>query len=181
MNDKEKLPITKDETLFSLVHLSHQIQKALVESMGEMTPEIERAIRILHERLPDKADGYKFFIDDLRAQAVLFNERASLFARIAKSFTSYSETLKYSIKMACMELGVNEIEGREFRWKLVNNAPSLVVDDESLIPSEYKEEVVSVNIKSDMIKEALKNGKTVPGAHLETGSHVRPYPNMKVK
>lgn len=176
---KEVISISSEEkkSLFNLVHLSHQIQKGLVESMGELTPEVERAISILHERMPEKADAYKFFIDDLKAQADLWNEKASTFSRVAKAFVNYSERLKYSLKMACMELGVEELIGHDYKWKVVNNAASLVVDDESLLPDEYIEIVQSRKVRSDAIKQALKDGKVVPGARLETGSHVRVFVN----
>ncbi len=178
---KDKLPVKKDESLFSLVQLSHAIQEKLVETMGELTPEIEREIAKIHEKLPDKADGYKFFIDDLKAQSELWSQRAFNFTLISKSFMSYIDRLKYSLKMACIELGVEQLEGSQFRWKLVNNAPSLIVDDEKLVPAEFKEIVQTTRIRTDMVKEVLKNGGTVPGTRLETGNHVRPYPMTKVK
>lgn len=178
---KEKLPVKKDESLMALVHLSHQIQEMLVESMGELTPEVEMAIAKLHEKLPNKADNYKFFIDDLKAQAETWNERAAVLSRIAKAFINYTEALKYRLKMACIELDVEEIIGNDFRWKLINNAPSLIVEDEGLIPAKFKEIVQTTKIRSDLLKEALKNGEIVPGARLETGFHVRPYPATKVK
>ncbi len=174
---KENLPTKKDESLFSLVQLSHKIQEALVESMGELTPEIEQAIARLHQKLPDKADGYHFFIEDLKSQAEVFNNRAAVFSRIAKALLNYTDRLKYSLKMACVELGVEELVGTDWKWKLVNNAPSLIVDDETLVPAKYKEIVQTTKIRSDLIKEDLKKGILVPGTRLETGSHVRPYVN----
>lgn len=178
---KEVVPVKKDETLFVLVQLSHQIQQALVESMGELTPDVERAIDKLHEKLPQKADAYKYFMDDLKAQAQVWNDKALVFTRISKAFISYIDRMKYSLKMACLDLGVEEIEGKEYRWKIVNNAASLVVEDENLIPSKYKEVVTSYKIRSDLIKKALKSGEIVPGARLETGSHVRSFPLTKAK
>ena len=177
---KKNMPVKKDESLFSLVQLSHKIQEGLVESMGELTPEIEQALSKLHQKLPDKADGYKFFIDDLKTQAETWTERAATLTRIAKAFISYTDRLKYSLKMACVELGVEELSGKEFRWKLVNNQPSLIIDDETLVPAKFKEIVQTTKIRSDLVKEALKNGEIVPGARIETGSHVRPYPITKV-
>lgn len=180
-NEATKLPVEKDSTLFELVHLSHQIQQALVESFGEVTPDMEKSIAKLHEKLPDKADGYKFFIDDLKAQAEVWNDRAATLSSIAKAFMNYTEKLKYSLKMACVELGVDELKGNQYRWKLVNNAPSVIVDDEAKIPSNFKEIVQTTKLRKDLLSEALKSGAAVPGAHLEQGTHVRPYPNTSSK
>ena len=178
---KETLPIKKDETLFQLVQLSHQIQQALVESMGELTPDIEKAIAKLHEKMPNKADGYHHIIEDLKSQAEVWNNRAAVLTRIAKAFISYTDRLKYTVKMACLEMGVEELVGNDFKWKLVNNAPSLIIDNDGLIPAKFKEVVQTTKLRSDLIKEALKNGEVVPGAHIESGSHVRPYANTKAR
>ena len=178
---KEVLPVKKDESLFALVAISHQIQQGLVESMGELTPDIEKALDVLSNKLPDKADGYKFVIDDLKAQADLWNERAATLTRIAKTFITYTDRMKYSLKMACINLGVEELVGKDFKWKLVNNAASLIVDNPDVIPSEFIEIVQTKRVRSDLLKEALKAGKTVPGARLETGSHVRSFVNKGSK
>ncbi len=178
---KETLPVKKDESLFALVALSQEIQRGLVESMGEVTPEIDKAIDLIANKLPDKADGYKFVIDDLKAQAELWNERAATLSKIARTFINYTDRMKYSLKMACINLGIEELVGKDYKWKVTSNAPSLIVDDETLIPSEFKEIVQTTKIRSDMIKEALKSGKVVPGARLETGSHMRSYSNTGKK
>ncbi len=176
-----KLPVKKDETLFELVSLSHEIQKALVDSMGEMTPELETELILVANKLPEKVDAYKFVVDDLKAQAEVWNERAATFTRISKAFITYIDRMKYSLKMACINLGVEEIVGKDYKWKLVNNAPSLIVDNPDLLPSEYIEVVETKRVRSDLLKEALKSGKAVPGARLESGSHVRSFVNKGSK
>ena len=178
---KETLPVKKDETLFQLVQLSHQIQQALVESMGELTPDIEKAIAKIHDALPNKADNYKFFIDDLKSQADVMNERAAVFIKISKSMLNYIDSLKYYLKMNIINLGEEELVGTHWKWKLVNNAASLIVDDEKLVPAKFKEIVQVTKIRSDLIKEALKAGEIVPGTRLESGSHVRSFPLTKAK
>jgi hypothetical protein len=175
------IPIKRDESLFELVQLSHKIQEILIENAGEITLDIEKSLSKLHEKIPEKCDAYKHVIDDLKSQADLWNERAANFSRVAKAFLSYTDSMKYSLKMACIELGVDEIVGRDYKWKLVNNAPSLVVDDEAQVPSKFKEVVQKTIIRSDLLKEALKSGETIAGAHIESGSHVRSFLNKGSK
>lgn len=178
---EEHVPVKKDESLFQLVSISHQIQQALVESFGEMTPEIEKALLLLQEKLPDKADGYKFIIEDLKSQAEIWNTRAENLSRISKTFMNHCDRLKYSIKMACVELGVDEIKGNECRWKLQSSPPAAVIDDETKLPNNFKEIVQKTVTRKDLILEALKSGAMVPGAHLEQGSYVRCYANTGSK
>ena len=116
--------------------------------------------------MPNKADGYHHIIEDLKSQAEVWNNRAAVLTRIAKAFISYTDRLKYTVKMACLEMGVEELVGNDFKWKLVNNAPSLIIDNDGLIPAKFKEVVQTTKLRSDLIKEALKNGEVVPGAKL---------------
>lgn len=46
---------------------------------------------------------------------------------------------------------------------------AVVVDDASLLPTEYTTTKVDIVPDKKAIKEAIKEGKTVPGAHLEQG------------
>lgn len=68
-------------------------------------------------------------------------------------------------------LGVKKLEGRLFSFKARQNPPSVVIDDEAKIPAWYKTlaEPKPPELKPDKksIKEAIQNGKEVPGAHLE--------------
>lgn len=164
-------------TLMELVNVSQQIQRALVEAGGELTPELEKSLAILSEKLPDKADGYKHVIDDLKAQADVWSARAEALESIAKSFLNYIDHLKYSLKMACIQLGVDELKGNDYRWKLINSQPSVIIDDETKVPGAFKEIVQKTVLRKDLISEQLKKGETVPGAHLEQGQYVRPYAN----
>lgn len=177
----DKTPAKRDDSLFALVKLSHEIQEALVQSMGEMTPELEAALTIVADKLPEKADGYYFVIEDLKAQSAVWSERATTLNKIAKVFLNYTDRMKYSLKMACISLGVEELVGKDYKWKLVSNAPSLIVDNPDLIPSEFIEIVQTKKIMSDKLKDALKSGKAVPGARLESGSHVRSFVNKGSK
>lgn len=182
MSIKKQVSIeSTDESLFELVSISHQIQQHLVESFGETTPEIEKALMLIAEKLPNKADGYKFIIDDLKAQAQTWNARAENLTRIARAFINHCDRLEYSLKMACVELGVEELRGNEYRWKLQNSPPSVVIDDEAKVPTNFKEIVQKTVTRKDLIRDALKSGSQVPGAHLEQGSHVRCYANTSPK
>lgn len=173
------LPVPKDMNLHQLVQLSCEIKQALTDSFGELTPEVSDALMKLEQKLPSKADGYKFIVDDLENEAALWKKRATDFLNVAKSFDNYAKTMKEAILGACKQMGVDEILGNEYRWKLQKAKPTVIIDDEKLIPSGHKEIVQTPVIKKDGILEDLKQGIPVPGAHLEESLYVRCYPNKQ--
>lgn len=175
----ENLPVKKDDSLHQLVALSCDIKRALTESFGEITDDVGAALLKLEQKLPNKADGYKFVIDDLKSEGALWKKRAADFTAIARAFEKYAETMQQAILGACQQMGVDEILGHEYRWKLQRAKPTVIIDDEAKIPSGHKLIVQTTQIKKDGILEDLKQGLPVPGAHLEESLFVRCYPNTQ--
>ena len=53
-----------------------------------------------------------------------------------------------------------------------NNNPSTVIDDKKLIPDTFKTTKVTELVDKTAIKEAIKAGKDVPGAHLQASKSI---------
>lgn len=169
------------DSLMKLVQLSAAIKQELVATYGEITFDIEEKLMVLERKLPSKADGYKFVIDDLESEAELWKKRAAQFAKVGQGFGAYADRMKKAILEACKTLNTDEILGNEYRWKLQKAKPTVIIDDESKIPDGHKETVTITKIKKDGILEDLKQGLPVPGAHLEESAFVRCYPNTTMK
>lgn len=71
------------------------------------------------------------------------------------------------IKEEMFAEGLCEINGEMIKYTLSASPHRLIIDDESLIPKEYKREIVITEIRKDAIKDELKIGAIIPGAHLE--------------
>jgi len=164
-----------------LVDLSCQIKRALAENFGELDEQTEKMLSTLETNLPQKADGYKFVVDDLENEAALWKSRANQFQNVAKAFEKYADNMKARILNACAQMEVTEIEGENYRWKLQKAKPSVIIEDETKIPSGHKEVVQTIKIRKDSILEDLKSGIPVSGAKLEESLYVRCYVNTKGK
>jgi hypothetical protein len=68
--------------------------------------------------------------------------------------------------------GITKIEANNgsFKASIQNNPPSVVIDDESLIPADYMRVPDAPPPAPDktLIKQAINDGYEVPGAHLQT-------------
>lgn len=165
--------------LADLVRLSNEVRLALVESAGEITDETCKALLILEDSMPKKVDGYKFLVTDLECEAEKFKTKADEYSRLAESCKRYAKGLKDRLKLACIAMNVDELQGNEYRWKLQKSKPSVIIDDETLVPSKYKNVVQTTEIIKDEILEDFKKDISVPGCRLEQNSHIRCYPNNK--
>ena len=64
-------------------------------------------------------------------------------------------------------LEIKEIKTPEFLIRIRKNPHRVCIASESLIPEDFKEEVMTIKVDKNGIRDALKAGKPVPGATLE--------------
>lgn len=168
----------ENNSLVSIVKEVATLETMLIESGGELTPEIEQMLTVKEVNLPAKVDSYEAMLGRLEVIEGLYKERAKLFSSAAKSLANAQDTLKERLKFAMKELGVTELMGHDIRFKLSASKPKLVIEDEKLIPKEYKVQVISEEIEKDRLTEDLKIG-SVSGAKLEETFSLRKYVNKK--
>ena len=167
-----------NNSLVAIVREVATLETLLIESGGELTPEIEAMLTVKEVNLPEKVDGYEAIMDRLDSLEGMYKERAKMFSTAAKSLGMAQDALKERLKFAMKELGVTELMGNDIRFKLSASKPRLVIEDEKLVPKEYKQETVMIEVKKDLLTEDLKIG-SVPGARLEESVSLRKYVNKK--
>ncbi len=168
------------ESLRSLVLQSQLIEEQLVESGGELSEELERALTTLDVKLPAKVDGCAVALERLEMYEEYWKAKAKQFNAIAKGLSSARDRFKDYLKTQAEALGTTELVGNEVRFKISNSNPKLVVDQLNL-SSEYLIEKVVVEADTERIKEDLKAGKVIEGAKLETSKSIRVYANKGAK
>lgn len=154
-------------TLVALAKEAAELSRLLLETGGELTPEIERRLDVNAQALPSKVDSYHYVMEDLEAQASLWKRRKDAAAAIQKRFETTIDLLKERIKVAMKELGAKEIAGELHKFQLRNSTARMVIDDESAIPAQFKMVVQTTAIDRDRLKTVLTEGFDVPGARLE--------------
>lgn len=165
-------------SLRSLVTLSNDLLNQLLESNGQLTPELEEQLSKLEIALPAKVDSYAYLIDRFEAEAEFWKARAENNALVMKACLAAQKRLKDNLKFAMQEQKAGEIKGNEVRFKLQNSKPSLVID-ETIIDPAYTYQHVETRIDKKKIEEDLKIGVPVKGATLEPSFSLRVYANRK--
>ena len=69
---------------------------------------------------------------------------------------------------------IDEVRGNDQKFKVCNAAEKLVIDNEQEIPKEFFNEVITLKLDKDKLRNALKNGP-IDGAHLEKNRALRIY------
>lgn len=86
-----------------------------------------------------------------------------------KVMENRQEALKEYLRVNMERTGITKITHPLFTITLGKGRPIVVIDEESKIPDEYMNTKVETTPKKAEIAKAIKEGKTVAGAHSETG------------
>lgn len=117
--------------------------------------------------LVDKADKICLYIDHLEAVAKFRSEQAARLKALATADEKRIESLKRYMLNALTALYPNERKFSLPTHELTSRrSEKAIVDDPDLIPGEFNR--IKTEPDKSAIKTALKAGKDVPGAHLET-------------
>ena len=118
--------------------------------------------------LKEKSNQLELILKDLESKEEKCKEIADFYAKKAKQANEKRKALKELIITTMKGLGAKRLETETGTFTIKNNAPSLKIDNEDLIPQKFVSYIQTRKIKKNEIKKEIKNGVEIPGAHLET-------------
>lgn len=138
--------------------------QAVVDTLDAIKDEIET-----------KADNIASLIDELQSSADRKKAKAKAWSESARADTQRAKWLKQYLTSELDNAKLKKIETENHLLNVRNFKASTVIDDEDKIPAKYrnytKYEGMYDVMKQD-VYAALKDGKDVPGAHLESNRNV---------
>lgn len=168
------------ESLRALVAQATNLSTALIESGGELPPEMEAALTEIDVKLPIKIDGYAVIMERLEMESEYWKQKAELYVDISRGCLKARERLKESLKFAMGQLGADELKGIDVRFKLSNAKPKLVINEALLETGYLIAQTVSVPDKK-RIEQDLKDGIAIEGAMFMESKSLRSYANKGAK
>lgn len=157
-------------TLFDITAEQRRINDALMESGGELTPELEEALLVNAENFAVKVEGYAISIRKFDALAEAADAEIKRIQAIKKNATNSAKRLKealaYGMEVMGMdraEIGLNKLS---FRTSTAVN-----ITDEVRIPNQYIK--VETSIDKMALKRDLQAGMVIEGAELVTNRNLQ--------
>lgn len=155
-------------TLYELAGEYHHAAIALSDmDLDDQT--IRDTLEGLSGDLEKKATNVAFFVRNLEATADQIKQAEAGMAARRKAMENRAERIREYLKGSMEYAGITEISCPHFKLAIRKNPPSVVIDAESQIPSDYMTQPVAPPPAPDkkLIAKAIKDGFTVPGAHLD--------------
>ena len=96
--------------------------------------------------LEEKSNQLELILKDLESKEEKCKEIADFYAKKAKQASEKRKALKELIITTMTGLGAKRLETETGTFTIKNNAPSLIIDDESLIPQKFITHISSTKI-----------------------------------
>ncbi len=135
------------------------------EETGELDERIASALDIKSEELETKGISVACVYKRLNATADEIDREIERLTKMKKAVTGAADRLKEGLKEAWLAAGIVKTESIKATIAF-RKSEQVVIDNEADLPKEYKREIITEKIDKMAIKEAIKGGKEVPGAHI---------------
>lgn len=161
-----------DNSLYRISAQQLRLNDMLEETGGELTPELEEALRINADEFDTKAEQYCLSIQryaDLEGSIAREIERLQA---LRKRVAAISVRLRSHLLGAMECFGMTRAEVGTRRLS-VRTSSSVVVDDTAALPARFVRTNIHQEPDKVAIREAMKAGEEVPGARLEYTSNIQ--------
>ena len=150
--------------------LEHAVEDGLLidEETGELLT-LEDALDQLRMERAAKMENIALWCKNLASDVVALKAEEDNLAKRRREAEAKQARLKAYLLGAMTQADgrVLPFHGTKAVVTVRNNAPSVKISDEALLPMEFKIQKIEVVPDKNSIKEVLKRGIEVPGAHLE--------------
>lgn len=118
-----------------------------------------------------KATNVAMFVRNLESTAAAIKDAEGAMAARRKALEARAKRLHEYLLSNMQFAGITKIESPHFALTIRNNPPAVVIDEPGLIPAEFMKQPEPPPPSPDKtaIKEAIKAGREVPGAHMAQG------------
>lgn len=121
-----------------------------------------------------KIESYCFVIRNMEAMPDAIKAEEKRLAERRKAIEKRVDSIKHWLFTNMQMAGISKIESPVFTVALQNNPASVVIDDESLIPTDYMRvpDAPPPSPDKTLIKQAINDGFEMPGARLQTSQRL---------
>lgn len=139
---------------------------------GEVDLDVVRQLESIHGEFEEKALSVATVYRELKSEAKRYEEEEKRLNGIRKKMEHSAEEIKGYLMRELMRTGTEKIKGISANISF-RTSEKTVIDNEAEVPEEYWR----VKREPDLaaIRSAIKSGKEVEGAHLQT------YKNLQIK
>lgn len=121
----------------------------------------------IKDPMKDKIDNIAWVIDQLNSDAKTLRDKSKSFAEVAHQKENKAKWLKQYLTDSLDAADIKKLQTENHLINVRNFKASTVIDDEDELPHTFIQKATITTPDKKLIYKALKDGATVPGAHLK--------------
>ena len=152
-----------DLSLYAITKEQQHLEELLIETGGELTPELEEALAITEQNFVTKAENYGKAILHYKQMVAAAKAETDRIKAIQKTCENAIARMEERLRDAMILFDKPKVEMATLKLSL-RKSERVVIDDENNLPADCI--VVKTEVSKTEVKRHLKAGETI-GAHLE--------------
>ena len=155
----------------NLYEIAEELNKALAEldGLGLTQEEHSDSLAAIQSEYDTKIESFIGWITCLKSAEIVYKEEAAKLSAKAKGVAN-KRAWAEGVVLANIQASGKTSAGHGLHVaKLRKPSKIVIIDDESKIPQRYMGYKTEINVRKAAIKQAIKDGAEVKGAHLEDG------------
>lgn len=165
--------VSKKQTLTEIISEARAQNQELIESFGELTPELEAAIELNEKNLQSKVDNYYFRIQDLVNQLEIFKNIKKQADQGRNMIQRSIDRLKWNMEMGLKVMELKQVLGNYSKFTLTKTKQKVIITDPEKIPLNLTRAKTEISPDLEAIYDYLSKGGTLEGAYLEDNYYLR--------
>jgi hypothetical protein len=152
----------------SIYKISEEFENLFLEieqNDGELSPELLERLEISTAQMQGKGIAYAKKIMFYDAYAETAKKEIERITAQKKQAEKISAFLKKTISDAMIRFGIDKIESDFVKLSFRKSSP-LEIDNEDLVPAEFKKEKIEISVDKTAITNFIKSGGVVDGCRL---------------
>ncbi len=162
-------------TLFEIDARIRNILDSLYSQADEdgVVPDSEfEELEALNEERKTKLENTALYYKELRAEADAIALEAKKLTARAKAADTKAESLKKYLAMSMLKNGDADVVTSKVKVTF-RASERVIIDDEGILPKECLTEKITYTPDRAKIKEAIKSGSVITGAHIESVQNIQ--------
>lgn len=149
-----------------------EISQKLIDTDGELTPELESELMINQQELEKKGIQYGYVVKSIENDIDVIDAEIKRLTAIKKTLSNSVDRLKNTLLNAMEMYQINELKTPTLKINF-RKSESVEITDAENLNKKFLVEKVALSIDKVLIKEAIKSGEIVIGATLVTKNNLQ--------
>ena len=159
-------------TLFEIEQSQMALIETLIDNGGELTEDLELALALNRDNLETKGTNYGFIVKQLQGECSIIDSEIARLTALKKSRVKTIDKLENSLSVAMQLFDINEIKSPVLKISF-RKSESVEIEDVNLIDKKYINVKTTESPDKAAIKEAIKSGEIVIGAHIAINQNIQ--------